>query len=209
MAPLVRATCTSTVPGEVARTSGAMKAPLEHRSLPKAADIISGGGNIYVRRPGRPPSRPSPHVLNEMTGSVAGHDGARVQSHLFRRLVLRDLLLARFGSPHDHIQQPMPGDGRVKSWSDRLAISDAVSQPGVNLRDVIGRTSRHRVGNPAVLRRNRHLGERHTRTLCTVHGQFLTLRRGALCRGEYEITLLAMDLEQEFIAARHAAADLA
>jgi hypothetical protein len=35
---------------------------------------------------GRRAGHLAPHVLNEMTGSVAGHDGACAKSHPFRRL---------------------------------------------------------------------------------------------------------------------------
>jgi hypothetical protein len=45
------------------------------------------GTSTYAVMTGHRAGHLAPRVLNEMTGSVAGHDGVFVKSHAFRRLV--------------------------------------------------------------------------------------------------------------------------
>ncbi len=102
----------------------------------------------------------------------------------------------------------MAGDGRGKAGAGGLAVADALGEPCVELGDIVGRAQGHPVRDPAVASRDRQVGERRRRVLGALQPQLLALHRGAFGGAKRKVALVAVDLEQEFGAARHPAADL-
>jgi hypothetical protein len=54
------------------------------------------------------------------------------------RISLRDLLLSRFGGPHDHIDQLVTANCGVKTRTRRCILVDALAQLRVELSHVVG-----------------------------------------------------------------------